>query len=56
MGDRLQSARRLLNVLLLVDEADLNHRDAQDSLITGNHYRIIHDPGGVPKVIPLTAA
>ena len=52
MGDRLQSARRLLNVLLLVDQTDLNHHDAQDSFKTGNHYRIISDPGGVPKRHP----
>ena len=52
MYDRLEGTRRLLNVLLLVDEANLNCHDAQDSLIAGNHYRIISGLGGVPKGPP----
>ena len=49
MRNRLERTRCLFDMLLFVDETSLYRHDDRDSLSTGIHYRIINDPGGVPK-------
>jgi hypothetical protein len=52
MRYRFERTRRQIDVFLFVDETDLYRHDAGHSLSTEIHYRIIIDPGGVPKAFP----